>query len=235
METEKNIYKHLLEVFITKPVKETGGFFKDIYLAIKSMVILLINPNKLLQNDDQNTENFHTSRTIFKFIFFALVVKIAFNEMSDNSSLTVIEQITYEVMFLGIYLIGLFYSVFIGFIWERINKNKEKHSEVNKLFISIFNVVILFQLVLYILGITLEAGVQFVIIIIIVLSVLFRVKKFFDNKALAHYISGFVGTLLLSFYFFIMSALFDAIWNMNTANVETSEFINSISNVMFWA
>lgn len=218
----KSMSKQLLEVFITDPIKDSGNFFKDVFNTFKILIKLFISPEKVLEDQNLNVEDFKHSRILFKFIFFALVIKIAFNEMSGISSLTVVEQITNQLLFLVIYLIGLFFSVFTAFVWGKINSLNEKQKIGTKLFISIFNIIIIFSLVVFILQIKIEPAINWIVIFSLTFIILLRVKKFFDNKTGKNIISGFIVAFLLSVYFFIMFFMLDAVWNMNTNNANNS-------------
>lgn len=218
---KKNVSRALLDAFVIIPMKESGGFFRDIFITFKTMFIFLISPVRVLKKESLLVEDFRLSRTLFKFIFFALLIKIALDEVTGASSLTVIEQALNQFMFLVAYIVALFFSLFTAFVWSKINVLKEQHVLGSKMFIHILNFIILFSLILFMFQIELNAGVHYGIVFFIPLIVLLRVKKFFNNKFTLNFISSFIAAFLLSIYFFLMSVMLEAIWNMNIINTKS--------------
>lgn len=223
MTINNNPYKELLQVFVVKPTKEVIDFFKNCCKAISTSIKLFFTPDKVISSELTTTDKYLYSKTLFKLIFFCLIFKIAFNELDNNSQLTVVEQWISEFIFLVVYIIGLFFSLLLGDVWRKINSITEHRNKVPILFVSIFNLLILFSFSIFLFKFEMHAVLQGFLIFIIPFAILLRVKKIFSNKSIKNFLSAFIFACLFGFYFFLVSVTIDTVWNRNTVNIEAKK------------
>jgi hypothetical protein len=138
-------HKILFDELVKKPIKKVGELLKEIHTYFYTLFFCLFNPNKVFENEVDNTKILSPS----KFSLLTIEVNFLLISLIFFFKKTTTPEVDYklmtEIMFIFWYILSLIIITVVSWIWDFVESRKEDNFDIFfKSVIYLFNTLYFF-------------------------------------------------------------------------------------------